>query len=224
MVSTTAVRSAVSQEEPPRLLSGVSYDAASRLMDSLLHDARNPLNAIAIHLEILREKLKDENGVVAPAYEKNLQAMREQVFRVDGILRQFSEFVAPRPGPGGPVNLSDILAKVREVVGHELRKRRIGVRWSLEPGVVVRCNDSAALHLLALYPVLRALPRAGPGGEVAVTLTRDGPSAWLRVGEPGGPTPEPSAEVASALAMLGVQAGAQVRISPGECELSLALA
>ena len=215
------VRSAVREESPD--LSSVTYDTISQLMDSLLHDARNPLNAIAIHIEVLGEKLKDEQGALAPSYAKNLRAIREQVFRVDGILRQFSEFVAPRPGPGGPVSLSDILAKVQGVVGHEMRRRRVEIRWSVEPGVVVRCEDDAALHRLAIQPVLRALARAGQQGEVEVTLVREGTFARLRVREPAQGTSPPEAEAAD-LGALGARAGAQVRILPGECELLLGLA
>lgn len=112
-----------------------AYLVASRLMESLLHDARNPLNAVAINLEVVAEKLKDDEGKIPESVERNLKSMREQVYRVDAILREFSDFIAPRLGTSGDLELGPLLSRALEVVGHEARKRRVKVagRASIPP-------------------------------------------------------------------------------------------
>ena len=46
--------------------------------------------------------------------------MREQILRVDAILRRFSDFIAPRPVARGEVDFSELVLKALDVVGHEL--------------------------------------------------------------------------------------------------------
>src|SRR6476646_8256161 len=82
------------------LVQAAKYALVQRLIDSMLHDARNPLNALAINLDVLTEKLRGPDRLVPPNQEKNLKAMREQIFRVDGILKTFSDYLAPKANSG----------------------------------------------------------------------------------------------------------------------------
>src|SRR5713101_3800607 len=62
---------------------------ALKLVDSLFHDARNPLNAIAIHLEVLTEKMGGtESGKQStrdPGSSDPSGRGSEELFRVPGI-------------------------------------------------------------------------------------------------------------------------------------------
>jgi len=200
-----------------------AYTAASRLMDGMLHDARNPLNALAINLEVLSEKLRGEDGELPPSQERNVKAMREQIFRVDAILRRFSDFIAPRPHPGGEVNLSELVLKAVEVVGHDSRKRRVRVTAKVEPSVAVRCDELSLLHLLLIQPLLRALARAPASSEVEVSVTKAEGRAVLSVVDGGGVLPEPLPELLPALDALGEQSGAKLQVEDGRCVLSFSL-
>ena len=201
-----------------------AYTAASRLMDGMLHDARNPLNALAINLEVLSEKLRGEDGEIPPAQERNLKAMREQIFRVDAILRRFSDFIAPRPLPGGEVDLAELVLKAVDVVGHDSRKRRVRVTPKLEQGVPIRCDELSHLHLLIVQTLLRALARAPASSEVEVLVTKVDGRAVLRVTDAGGTLPEPHPEMMPALDTLSRQSNAQLQVQDGQCELSFSLA
>lgn len=225
MVSSTAVvRSTSGQKKLPDVAVAAAYTAAARLMDGLLHDARNPLNALAINLEVLSEKLRAEDGEVPAAQERNLKAMREQIFRVDAILRRFAEFIAPRPSGGGELDLAETLEKAVEVVGHDSRKRRVRVRPVLEPGLAVRSEDVSLLHLLVVQPLLRALARAPSGSDVDLVLSKQESRALVRVTDAGGVQAEPHPELLPALEVLAREHGAELRIQDGQCELSFPLA
>lgn len=203
------------------------YQLVQRLMDSLLHDARNPLNALAINLDVLTEKLRGPDRQVPPNQEKNLKAMREQIFRVDGILRGFADYLAPKsPGQGGsePPAFTDRVVKALEVAGHELRRNRIALRQMLEPNVRTREQDATALNFLPLQAVMRAVSRCQAGGEVSVTLTADGGRAVLRVTDAGPESLEPSAEAPLALKEEAERMGGECRIKGGECVVFLPLA
>jgi len=194
-----------------------SHAALSRLVESMLHDARNPLNALAINLEVLNEKLKDETGAVDPALEKNLRAMREQVYRADLILRAFADFLINEPQRLPDATLADVLPRAVEVLGHQARTGRVKLKLEMEPGVTVRLGDSAALRFLAYHSILRAVERSAPGSEVEISLQRAGERAALRVQDAGDGEPNPF--TGPALEALGREQSVEVTVHGGRCEL-----
>jgi signal transduction histidine kinase len=195
-----------------------------RLIDSLLHDVRNPLNALSINLDVLTEKLRREQGDIPPTQEKNLKVMREQIFRVDGILKQFAEFLAPRPDPmRGPVDVSEVVRQTLQILGHECRRAMVKIRQMIEPDLKT-AGASAAVHFVTLQLVFRALIRAGAEGEVDVTLQREGDHAVLRVRDGLTEGREPFPHAGAALAALSAELGGEVRFNGAEAQLLLPLA
>jgi signal transduction histidine kinase len=195
-----------------------------RLVDSLLHDVRNPLNALSINLDVLTEKLRREHGEISPAQEKNLKVMREQIFRVDGILKQFAEFMAPRPDVvRAPVDLSESVRQALQLLAHECRRSMLKVRQMIEPDLKT-VGTSGAVRFLALQMLFRGVARAGMEGEVDVTLQREGSGAVLRIRDGSPDAREPFPHASAALATLAADIGGEVRLSGPEAQLLLPLA
>lgn len=194
-------------------------------MDSLVHDVRNPLNALSINLDVLTEKLRREQGEIPAAQEKNLKVMREQIFRVDAILKHFAEFMAPRPDAGGDafIDASDAVKQALSVLGHESRRAMIKVRNMVEPDLRVPGRGST-VKFLAVQAVFRAVLRAGQDGEVDVTFQRDGQRAVLRVKDScTDPGREPFAHAHTALATLTSELHGELRINGAELQVLLPL-
>lgn len=226
MASSTARRGteANAPEPMPDVVLAAAQAVVTHLIDSLLHDARNPLNALAINLEVLTEKLKDETGAVPKGSEKNIRAMREQVFRVDGTLRLFADFLALRPGGPPQHGLSDLTERALEALAHEGRRRGVKVHAQLQPHLTVRFRDGAALRFLILQPILRSLLRTEAGGEVWVSLERQEEAAVLTVSDRAGDRVEPYPQVRPALEALADVHGVDASFAPGECRLLFPLA
>ncbi|WP_370459032.1 histidine kinase [Aggregicoccus sp. 17bor-14] len=201
------------------VLDAARYAAVPPLVESLLHDVRNPLNALAINLEVLNEKLKGEDGEVPAGQAKNLRAMREQVARVDGILRQFAEFLVHRAGPSGEASLSETLERVLAVLGHEGRRRRIKVQPAVEAGLNVRLADLSELGFLLLQPVLRAFERAEAGSEVAVVARGEGARVVLEVVEATDIAQERAPGAVAGLERACARLGVELQLRGGTCRL-----
>lgn len=224
MATSTAASSVPSvREGMDPIVDAARYGAVPTLMDSLLHDVRNPLNALSIHLEVLSEKLKAETGQVPPTQEKNLRAMREQIQRVDGILRRFSAFIVSRSGKPGEADLSETVTRALDVLGHESRKRRLQLRYSLTPGVRVRLEDAGDLSFLVVQTLLRAYGRSEEGTEVLVTVRAEEGQGVLEVVQAAHPEAE-SSEVVAALELRCAQLGVEIRQQSGSCRLVFPLA
>jgi signal transduction histidine kinase len=193
-------------------------------MDSLLHDVRNPLNALSINLEVLSEKLKGETGQVPASQEKNLKAMRDQIHRVDGILRQFSDFIVMRGGLPGEAALSDLARRSLEVIAHESRRRRLKLQISIEPDVRVRLQDTSELSFFLIQSLLRAFGRSEAGAEVSVSVRVEGSHALLEVTDASGSAPELVPDVVAALGLRTAQLGVEFQLRAGVCRFIFALA
>ncbi len=218
MVMSTAVTSVPAvQEASDPVVGAARYSAIPTLMDSLLHDVRNPLNALSINLEVLSEKLKGETGEVPASQAKNIKAMRDQIQRVDGILRQFSEFIVLRGGSAGEVVLSDVAKRSLEVLAHESRRRRIKLQTTIEPDLRVRLQDTSELSFFLVQALLRAFARTEAGLEVAVTVRAEGSQAVLEVTDSAGSAPESAPDVVAALGLRCAQLGVDFQIRAGVC-------
>ena len=205
------------------VVSAARYALVHRLMDSLLHDVRNPLNALAINIDVLTEKLKGPDKTVPPNQEKNLKAMRDQVFRVDGILKVFAEYMTPKSvSQGEPPLFTERIVRVLDVLGHEMRRNRVALRQQIDPSVRVRGNDHAALNFIALQSVLRAIVRAQSGGEVSVTLAAEKGRAVLTISDNAGDQ-EPFPDAAIALQLEAERQGGEARVTGGQCIVTLPL-
>jgi signal transduction histidine kinase len=221
VVTSTAASNASSLGEgADPVVDAARYSAVPTLMDSLLHDVRNPLNALSIHLEVLAEKLKAGTGQVPPSQEKNLRAMREQIQRVDGIMRSFCEFIVFRSGAPGEAALSETAVRALEVLGHESRRRRIQVQAAIEPGVKVRLGDGGELGFLLVQALLRAYARSEGGTEVKVAVRVEESRAVLEVVDASSVTAERTPEAAAALALRCSQLGVECHLEAGVCRLA----
>jgi signal transduction histidine kinase len=218
VVMSTAVTSVPAvQEESDPVVGAARYGAVPTLMDSLLHDVRNPLNALSINLEVLSEKLKAETGEVPASQAKNIKAMRDQIQRVDGILRQFSDFIVLRSGAPGDAGLSDVAKRSLEVLAHESRRRRIKVQTAIEPDIRVRLQDTGELSFFLVQALLRAFGRSETGTEVSLSVRVEGPCAVLEVTDAGGSAPEQVPDVVAALGLRCAQLGVEFQIRAGVC-------
>src|SRR3954452_11557555 len=71
----------------------------SRLLErvavGLAHEGKNPLHNMALHLQLMAEKLTSRAPPAGSPIEKHLAALRDGIGRVDQLLRAYGEFAAP---------------------------------------------------------------------------------------------------------------------------------
>jgi signal transduction histidine kinase len=190
-------------------------------MDSLVHDVRNPLNALAINVEILQEKLaRAAGGAVPPSQAKNLQAMREQIVRVNAMLGEFARFLAPPPGMPVVLSLAQVLRDALGVLGHASRRARVKVAFEEPAGqATVEAMDPSALSFLVLTSLLRALERTPEDAQVRVWVGDEGARVVLNV-QDGGREEEGETEVEQALVAAAREYGAELHVRGSQVRLS----
>jgi len=166
------VRSARLQE---RLEHALRSAALSRLMAGMAHDIKNPLNAMALQLALLSEKLGPRD-----ASAPHLGALRDQVGRVNDVVRRFMDVTDPA-APLGYTELGALVADVGALFGHEARRRRIQLVLEPPRGVVRIAGDPARVGSLVLVLLAAAMAAAPDGGRVEGGVDLEDGQAVLRL-------------------------------------------
>jgi len=152
-------------------------EAFARLADGLVHDVRNPLNALSIHLQLLSDKA--ETAGLSEALGAHLVAIRKQVGRTEELLRRFLRFASPRPEALTTVDLAGLVQQVVETCSYDARHTGVQVEVALAPTPVACEASRLARAILAL--VMRGIDHAGAGGQLEVSLSPVERDAVLRV-------------------------------------------
>jgi signal transduction histidine kinase len=155
--------------------------AINRLTGGVAHAIKNPLNAIALRLELLRSRVLPE----IPQAEAEMEIIAQEIARLDRVVRTFLDFTRP-------VVLNSAEFDLRETVGGILNLVRpeaegCGVRIETErPAASVRvCGDRELLRQAILNIVRNALDAMPGGGLLRVRVFRDGAEVVLAISDTG---------------------------------------
>ncbi len=194
-----------------------------RIAGGVAHDIKNPLNAMSLQVALLGEKLAASVEASAAA-STHLAAVRDQIGRVNEVLRRFVDVA----DPGAPLGYTDVGALVADVgalLGHEARRRRINLSVDAPVGVARTSCDPARVGRLILGLFARALAETPDGGRLSARAEARGASSGMDIEHtPGDPDAEVGyyTEVAGAAAR-ALGGGFEHGLRDGVARLSLAL-
>ena len=174
------------------LQSLVSYSAKltalGRLTSGVAHEVKNPLNAMMIHLELLKEKL----GPSSEGVQENLEVIGNEIRRLDRALQGFLKFIRPQELALRPVDLNTLLQSIIALLEVEWQKAGIRFVFRPESPLPTITADEELLHQAFLNLLLNACQAMPKGGAIQIVTERETPEA-VRVtfaDEGGGISPE----------------------------------
>jgi signal transduction histidine kinase len=162
--------------EPARAVESLlSYSqklaALGRLTSGVTHEVKNPLNAMRIHLELLRARLAHAGLPAPPEIAENIDVIAHEIQRLDRVVQGFLRFVRPQDLRLAPVDINAVLADVARVARPEAA--RAGVEIVLEPGRdLPRVTADSGLIAQASSNLVTNAVQAMPGGGTLVVATR----------------------------------------------------
>jgi two-component system sensor histidine kinase HydH len=174
------ITSGAREEERRRLQT--RSDAVTALGAGIAHEIRNPINALSLNLQLLRERIADlpRETIAAKA-----DAMIAELQRMESLVAHLLEVSRGGEPDRAPEHVDAILAAVVERL--EGMAQRTGARLTFRPGSRRRLLVDRARIDRAVHNVMRnALEAAGPGGRVEV-VTRDDPHSTVIVVDDDGP-------------------------------------
>jgi signal transduction histidine kinase len=165
--------------------------ALGRLTAGIAHEVKNPLNAMMIHLELLRTKIRSRSlvaagsvglgeaaGVVDAGVLQHVQIIESEIRRLDEVVQGFLKFTRPEDLRLQPVRIAALFDEIMPIVQPEALRQ--GVRVSVEgpPESPVVNGDPAMLRQALLNLAINACQAMPDGGTLRLAC---GPAGRGRI-------------------------------------------
>ena len=156
------------------------------LAAGVAHELGNPLNSLTIHLQLIERQLaKLEENLETTRLSSSISVCRDEVDRLDGIIKNFLEAIRPQEPDLQVLNLHEVLSEVLEFHQKELSNRSISVEVDVcvEPPVIG--GDKNQLKQ-AFYNIIKNATEAmGSGGVLAIATRSDDEKFYMKFADSG---------------------------------------
>jgi PAS domain S-box-containing protein len=156
------------------LQSLISYSAKltalGRLTSGVAHEVKNPLNAMMIHLEIVKEKL----DVPPEQVKQSLEVIGSEIRRLDRVVQGFLKFIRPEELSLKLLDVNALLKDVVALLETEWQKDGIRFAFQFDPILPLMAADEELLRQAFLNILLNACQAMPTGGTVAISTEQEG--------------------------------------------------
>jgi PAS domain S-box-containing protein len=163
--------SARDMEKLARLGSHLSYSqklaALGRLTSGVAHEIKNPLNAMVIHVELLRQKL----GKGSPEARGYLDVLEEEIRRLDGVIQGFLKFTRPEELQLEAIRIEEVLSEASRLLVGEVERNGIRMETHIAPDLPQVYGDRELLQQAVLNLLINACEAMPEGGELRLTAS-----------------------------------------------------
>ena len=159
--------------------------AIGRLTAGVGHEVKNPINAIVVHLELLRNKLGDSDHKAM----RHLEVIESEIQRLDRVVQTLVDFSRPVELQLKEQDLRRVVSGVLMLASAELETRDVHVQSDLPDHPVLAKVDSDLLKQALLNVVLNGAQAMAEGGKLEVRLAEDGRMALLSIHDQGSGIP-----------------------------------
>ena len=155
--------------------------AIGRLTSGVGHEVKNPINAIVVHLELLKTKLGDAS---APAV-RHLEVIDTEIHRLDRVVQMLVDFSRPVELDLREQDLRTVIGDVLTLATAELSTRNVTLISNMPSNPVVANIDADLLKQAVLNVILNGAQAMPEGGNLEVALEEDRKNSILRITDEG---------------------------------------
>jgi signal transduction histidine kinase len=155
------------------------------LAAGLVHEIKNPLNAISINLQLLNEDLQDQNSERDIKMSSRVQLLQKEVCRLDNILSDFLRFAKKPVLHFEECDINGIIESVLDFIGPDAMQNSIRILKSFDTKLP-KCNlDSNVIKQALLNVILNAQQAMPNGGELIVRTYQNGENIFIDITDTG---------------------------------------
>ena len=158
-----------------RMQSTIAYSrklvALGRLTAGIAHEVKNPLNAMMIHLELLRTKIRKAalvpvgsgTGIAEAARAddpllQHVEVIETEIRRLDEVVQGFLKFTRPEDLRLQAVRISALIEEVRPILKPEARENNVRIVVETSDDQLAVNGDSSMLRQAILNLAINACP------------------------------------------------------------------
>jgi len=150
-----------------------------RLAASVAHEVNNPLQSMALQLQLLRDEL------IPDTVHDRLAILQKEITRISGIVRRLLDFQRPKPGQRSPYRIAELLQDVLVLAGKQLQNSQVQVvkEDSESAGMVYVVADQ--LEQVFLNLLLNAIEAMPKGGQLHIATSETNGSVSVAFSDTG---------------------------------------
>jgi signal transduction histidine kinase len=146
---------------------------------------KNPINAMVVHLELLRGKLAGGDVTALAGAQRHVDILAGEMQRLDRVVQTLADFSRPMELHLSEKDLRQVVGAVTELTAAEMQENgvQVVVQSPAEP-VMVRV-DAELMRQALLNLMLNGMQAMTSGGRMQVTIRREHPFAVVEVTDEG---------------------------------------
>ncbi len=159
--------------------------ASGRLTRGVAHEVKNPINAIVLHLQLLRSKLQQSD----PDARRHMDIIDSEIHRLDRVVQILVDFTRPRDLHVEEIDLRGLLDEVILLASPEAEQRGVEIARELAPEPLRVRADIDSMKLAIFNVVLNGIQAMPDGGKLAISAHREEDTVVAEIQDHGGGIP-----------------------------------
>jgi signal transduction histidine kinase len=155
--------------------------AIGRLTSGVAHEVKNPINAIVVHLELLREKMRAPNGDSS----RHLDIIGNEIHRLDRVVKTLVDFNRPIELRFAAFDLRRLVEDVTTLAAPDAERNGVVIEVRLGTAALPVNVDSDLLKQALLNVVLNGVQAMESGGRLELVARVEESSATIEVRDQG---------------------------------------
>ena len=155
--------------------------AISRISGGVAHEIKNPLNAIALRLDLLRAHAEAQDGEMIP----EIDVLSKEVRRLDRVVKTFLDFSRPLEVRFADVDLGSLAGEVANLMTPQAKLSGVEMHFEAPAEPAMIRGDADLLKQTLLNLVTNALEVMKNGGHLRLKVERTGDSVVAEVADDG---------------------------------------
>jgi PAS domain S-box-containing protein len=159
--------------------------AIGRLTSGVAHEVKNPINAIVVHLEVLRQKL----SAVDPDTLRHLDVIGSEITRLDRVVQTLVDFTRPVELRLVETDLRKLADEVVSLASLDAGRQNVRIERAASPGPLMARVDADLVKHAILNIVMNGMQAMPSGGTLHLETRRDGETGMITVRDEGAGIP-----------------------------------
>jgi signal transduction histidine kinase len=181
MRDTESVRRIGDEIEMSRRLS-----ASGRLTRGVAHEVKNPINAIVLHLQLLRNKLAHQE----PDTRRHMDIIDTEIRRLDRVVQTLVDFTRPRDLHLEEVDLRRLMEDVAQLAAPDAEQHGVTIQRHMPEQRLAIKVDLDLMKQALLNVVINGVQAMPQGGLLTISARRENNAVVAEIRDEGGGIPQ----------------------------------
>jgi signal transduction histidine kinase len=160
--------------------------ASGRLTRGVAHEVKNPINAIVLHLQLLRNKLAEQE----PDTRRHMDIIDSEIRRLDRVVQTLVDFTRPRDLHLEEVDLRRLMEEVAQLAAPDAEQHGVTIERHMPEQTLPIKVDVDLMKQAILNVVINGVQSMPQGGLLTISARRENNAVVAEVRDQGGGIPK----------------------------------